>query len=261
MVAEMLALPGESYLAEQAGEGAADVDLIHSSREAVKKAVGQAAEQVLLARYKELASAEDYVPSGEQIAARALRNSCLDYLACANSAHLVLAREQLDSATNMTDRLAALKVLAFHGKEADWAEPMARFYSDWQQETLVVIQWLQVQAAMPDAGALERVRGLMEHPDFDMRNPNKVRSLIGGFAGLNPVNFHREDGAGYRLLGEVVGRLNSINPQVASRLLAPLTRWRYYAGRQELMRAELQRLADLDDLSPDVYEVVTKSLQ
>ncbi|RLQ22411.1 aminopeptidase N [Seongchinamella sediminis] len=261
MVAEMLALPGEGYLAEQAGEGAADVDLIHRARQRVKQAIGEAAEQVLLARYHGLASDEAYQPVGEQIARRALRNSCLDYLACANPAHLALASEQLASAGNMTDRLAALKTLAFHAEEADWTQPLADFYQDWRHETLVVNQWLQLQAAMPDAGALERVRGLMEHPDFDLRNPNKVRSLVGGFAGQNPVNFHRADGAGYRLLADVIAQLNSINPQIASRLLAPLTRWRFYVGRQELMRGELQRLAELPELSPDVYEVVTKSLQ
>ena len=88
-----------------------------------------------------------------------------------------------------------------------------------------------------------------------------MRSLIGGFAGQNPVNFHRADGEGYRLLTDVIAQLNSVNPQIASRLLAPLTKWRYYAGRQELMCGELQRLANLPELSPDVYEVVTKSLQ
>lgn len=260
MVAEMLALPGESYLAEQAGEGAADVDLIHRARAAVKKAIGEATEQTLLARYNGLANDQAYAPSGEQIASRSLRNSCLDYLACANPAHLALASAQLASASNMTDRLAALKVLAFHGEQDDWSQPLADFYQAWRHETLVVNQWLQLQAAMPDAGALQRVRELMEHPDFDLRNPNKVRSLLGGFAGQNPVNFHRADGEGYRLLADVIAQLNGINPQIASRLLAPLTKWRYYAGRQELMRGELQRLADLPDLSPDVYEVVTKSL-
>ena len=261
MVAEMLALPGEGYLAEQAGEGAADVDMIHRARAAVKKAIGEAAGPILLERYRGLASDDAYLPSGDQIAGRSLRNSCLDYLACANGAHLALAMEQLASASNMTDRLAALKVLAFHGDEGDWAQPLADFYQAWRHETLVVNQWLQLQAAMPDAGALERVRGLMEHPDFELHNPNKVRSLIGGFAGQNPVNFHRADGEGYRLLTDVIAQLNSVNPQIASRLLAPLTKWRYYAGRQELMRGELQRLADLPELSPDVYEVVTKSLQ
>ena len=84
---------------------------------------------------------------------------------------------------------------------------------------------------------------------------------MGTFAGQNPVNFHRADGAGYRLLAEVVGELNGINPQIASRLLTPLTRWRYYSGRQGLMKAELEKLAAQPGLSPDVYEVVTKSLQ
>ncbi|MEH6586383.1 MAG: aminopeptidase N [Halioglobus sp.] len=261
MVAEMLALPSENYLAELAGQGAADVDLIHRARGAVHKAIGMAGSELLLSRYQNLASAAAYLPTGEQIAARALRNSCLSYLASADRGNLSLASIQLQSANNMTDRLAALKVLAFYGEQSDWEAPLAKFYADWGHETLVVNQWLQVQAAMPDAGAVERVRKLMEHPDFDIRNPNKVRSLIGGFAGANPVNFHRADGEGYRLLGEVIAELNSLNPQTASRLLAPLTKWRYYSGRAELMRAELERLAAMPELSPDVYEVVTKSLQ
>ncbi len=100
----------------------------------------------------------------------------------------------------------------------------------------------------------------MEHADFDIRNPNKVRSLVGSFAGQNPTNFHRADGEGYRLLGDVVIALNEINPQVASRLLNPLTRWRSYKGRGEAMCAQLQRLAALPALSRDLYEVVKKSL-
>ena len=100
----------------------------------------------------------------------------------------------------------------------------------------------------------------MEHADFDMRNPNKVRSLIGQFANNNPVNFHRADGEGYRFLADVVAELNDSNPQIASRLLTPLTKWRNYQGRSELMRAELERLAALK-LSRDVFEVVNKSLQ
>ena len=114
---------------------------------------------------------------------------------------------------------------------------------------------------MPDAGVLDRVKSLMQHRDFDLRNPNKVRSLLATFAGQNPVNFHRPDGAGYRLLADVVGELNDINPQIASRLLTPLTKWRYYSGRQALMKAELEKLGGRPALSPDVYEVVTKSLQ
>ncbi len=260
MVAEMLTLPSENYLAELAGEGEADVDAIHNARLAVHRAIGECMTAPLLKRYHDLAVADAYAASGEQIAARALRNLCLAYLAHADSAHLDLARAQLESADNITDRLAALKVLAFYGQESDWSEPMAAFYRSWGHESLVVNQWLALQAAMPDSGATARVRELMHHPEFDLRNPNKVRSLVGTFAGQNPVNFHRPDGEGYRLLADIVAQLNGTNPQIASRLLAPLTKWRYYSGRAELMRGELDRLAALEDLSPDVYEVVTKSL-
>ena len=94
-----------------------------------------------------------------------------------------------------------------------------------------------------------------------MHNPNKVRALVGVFSSQNPINFHRIDGSGYRLLTDVIAKLNSVNPQIASRMLMPLTKWRNYSGRGELMQAELQRLADLPSLSPDVFEVVAKSLQ
>ena len=105
------------------------------------------------------------------------------------------------------------------------------------------------------------MRRLLEHPDFDLRNPNKVRALVGIFANQNPVNFHRIDGQGYRFLGEIIVELNDINPQIAARLLTPLTKWRSYRGRAESMQSELQRIAAVPALSPDVYEVVSKSLQ
>jgi aminopeptidase N len=100
----------------------------------------------------------------------------------------------------------------------------------------------------------------MSHADFDLRNPNKVRALVGVFANQNPVNFHRIDGEGYRFLADIIAQMNSINPQIASGLVRPLTRWRNYQGRADLMRAQLERLAGLPDLSADVFEVVSKSL-
>ncbi len=260
MLAEMLTLPSENYLAEQAKEGEADVELISRARTAVKAALGEACRALFLQRYEALAAQGPYDVSGEQIGNRALRNLCLDYLACANSDYLGLARDQFGAADNITDRLAALRALVFYGGEKDWSKPLQRFYEDWKDETLAINQWFTVQALMPGDGAVERVRELMGHADFDLRNPNKVRALVGAFAGQNPLQFHRADGAGYRLLGEVVEQLNDSNPQMAARLLAPLTRWRRYRGRAELMRAELERLAALPQLSPDVYELVSKSL-
>ena len=262
MVADMLALPSENYLAELASQsGGADIDALHKARRAVQVAIGRDCSDLLLATYERLGSDAPYAPDAQQIAARSLRNTCLDFLVSADSAHLVLASAQLARAKNMTDRLAALKVLAFYGDDALREPALAQFYQDWQHEALVVNQWFQVQAAIPDDGALERVQRLLSHPDFDLRNPNKVRALVGVFAGQNPVNFHRIDGAGYRFLSSIVKQLNDSNPQIAARLLNPLTKWRNYTGRSELMRAELAALAGRADLSPDVFEVVSKSLQ
>jgi aminopeptidase N len=262
MVAEMLRLPSEEYLAELASQrGGAEVGLIHRARDAVREQLGATLHEDFLSLYRRLATQEAYAPDARQIAQRSLRNTCLGYLVSADRRNLRLASAQYRVASNMTDRLAALKEIAFYGEDALRDEILESFYRDWRHEVLVVNQWLQVQAAIPDDTALSRVEVLMSHEDFDLYNPNKVRALVGTFANQNPVNFHREDGAGYRLLGDVVTRLNTANPQIAARLLMPLTRWRNYLGREQLMRGELERLAAQPDLSPDVFEVVTKSLR
>jgi len=261
MVAAMLALPGEDYLAELASHsGGADVDTLHAAREAVKVAVATACADSLLRRYRQLASSAGYAPDGPQIAARSLRNTCLDFLCSTGGTHLELALAQFGQARNMTDRLAALRSIAFYGEDRQRETALHSFYADWGHDSLVVNQWLGVQAVTPAGDAVARVRELMLHPGFELRNPNKVRALVGTFATQNPVHFHRRDGAGYRLLADVVQQLDGINPQIAARLLTPLTRWRNYLGREELMRSQLRRLAAIDKLSPDVFEVVSKSL-
>ena len=261
MVAAMLTLPGEDYLAELASHaGGANVDTIHNARWTVQAQIARACQAQLLDCYQRLASTADYAPSPGQVAARSLRNTCLEFLACARDLQPDLAPRQFAQAHNMTDRLAALRAIVFYGDEARREQALERFHSDWRHDALVMNQWFAVQAAMPLGDTLERVQGLLSHPDFDLRNPNKVRSLVGVFAGQNPVQFHRIDGAGYRFLADMVLRLNGANPQLASRLLGPLSKWRNYRGRAELMCAQLQRLAAQPDLSPDVFELVSKSL-
>ena len=257
----MLTLPGEDYLAELASHaGGANVDTIHNARWTVQAQIARACQAQLLDCYQRLASTADYAPSPGQVAARSLRNTCLEFLACARDLQPDLAPRQFAQAHNMTDRLAALRAIVFYGDEARREQALERFHSDWRHDALVMNQWFAVQAAMPLGDTLERVQGLLSHPDFDLRNPNKVRSLVGVFAGQNPVQFHRIDGAGYRFLADMVLRLNGANPQLASRLLGPLSKWRNYRGRAELMCAQLQRLAAQPDLSPDVFELVSKSL-
>jgi aminopeptidase N len=137
---------------------------------------------------------------------------------------------------------------------------LADFYRRWKSESLVVNQWFTVQATRPHASCVDSVRDLLEHESFDWRNPNKLRALVGAFSAANPVGFHRTDGDGYRLLGDVVERIQSSNPQIAARMLAPLTRWRRYARGQETMRAQLERISLIDGLPKDVFEVVSRSL-
>ncbi len=259
MVALMLQLPAENYLADRSVP--ADVASVHAARNAVKQAIAEANVAALSARYEALTNRESYQADAAQIAARSLRNVCLDYLACSSDGALALAETQFSEADNLTDRLAALRVLAWYGDADTGHRVLADFYQRWKSETLVVNHWLQVQALDPTPGGVERVRALMEHPAFDLRNPNKVRALIGAFGNGNAINFHATDGSGHALLADVILELDALNPQIASRLLTPLTRWRKYGAGADSMKGQLERILGKGSLSPDVYEVVSKSLQ
>jgi aminopeptidase N len=137
---------------------------------------------------------------------------------------------------------------------------LSSFYSQWRHEPLVIDQWLVTQAIDPSDDALQRVEALMKHEVFDIKNPNKVRSLIGAFCSQNHVHFHNRNGDGYEFLADRVIQLDEINPQIAARLLTPLTRWkRLDEKRQGLMQMQLQRIKATGSLSKDVFEVVAKS--
>lgn len=261
LVAEMLSLPSENYLADlAAASGEADVEAIHAARHALRTHIVATHRHAFEAAYRRLENTGPYAPDAVQVGARRLRNLCLDYLAMHSDAGRALAATQLTKAENMTDRLAALQALAFYGETAQRNAALHDFYEDWQHETLVVNKWLQLQALIPAPDTLERVEALLQHPAFDLRNPNKVRAVIGAFASSNPRSFHRPDGAGYRLLADKVMQLDPLNPQIASRLVTPLTRWRNYLGRGEQMKAVLQELAEQPSVSRDLYEMLGKAL-
>ncbi len=189
--------------------------------------------------------------------------------------------KQYHEANNMTDALAALSAAV--AAQLPCRDALMQEYDDkWHQDGLVMDKWFILQATSPAANVLETVRGLLQHRSFTMSNPNRIRSLIGAllqhrsftmsnpnrirsligaFAGSNPAAFHAEDGSGYQFLVEMLTDLNSRNPQVASRLIEPLIRLkRYDAKRQEKMRAALEQLKGLENLSGDLYEKITKAL-
>lgn len=263
MVAEMLSLPGEAYLTEISE--VADVEAIHTAREFARKALADALFAPLWARYqanREVSKATPYVAEAAHFARRSLQNIALSYLMLSEKPEVLAACvDQFDNADNMTERLAALAVLVNSPFQEEQGKALAMFADFFKDNPLVMDQWFSVQAGCPLPGGLERVHALMQHEAFTLKNPNKVRALIGAFANQNLINFHRADGAGYRFLADQVITLNALNPQIASRLLAPLTRWRKYgSARQALMKAELERILASGELSSDVYEVVSKSL-
>ena len=263
MVAEMLSLPSEAYLTEISD--VADVDAIHAARDFARQGIATALYDLFWKRYqanREVSRQTPYVAEASHFARRALQNIALSYLMLSGKPEVVAACvDQFEQADNMTERLTALAVLVNSGFEAERDKALEAFAEHFKDNPLVMDQWFSVQAGNTQPGGLERVQHLMQHPAFTLKNPNKVRALIGAFANQNLVNFHRADGAGYRFLADQVIVLNKLNPQIASRLLAPLTRWRKYdAGRQGLMKTELERILASGELSSDVYEVVSKSL-
>lgn len=266
MVAYMLTLPSEAYLSELAD--VIDVEAIHYGRMTVRKAIARALRNELETIYRNYDHNQAYAATAGAIASRSLKNVALAYLMLLDDAELIHACEQqYQQANNMTDRMAALSQLV-NGRSAaaqDIAsQALQDFYQRWQDESLVVNQWINVQATCSLPNTLARVKKLQQHPAYDAKNPNKIRSLVSAFCNGNAINFHAlidGTGEGYRFLADEVIRLNTQNPQIASRLLVPLTKWKKYnPQRQTLMKAELERILAEPKLSKDVYEVVSKSL-
>ena len=261
MVALMLKLPSEAYMTEISEE--VDVHAINQARTLARLTIAEELQQELWQVFRNNHCEDNYKPSALQIAQRSLKNTALGYLMLLNTEQaLAAAVDQFDHANNMTDVLAAFNVILNSGFGVEKQRVLKLFFHRWQHESLVVNQWFMAQALCSLPGTLNDVKGLMSHPAFDIKNPNKVRALIGAFCGQNAVNFHQRDGAGYRFLADQIIELNRLNPQVASRLLAPLTKWKKYATESRvLMKAQLERIMAEADLSRDVFEVVSKSLK
>ncbi|MGY0712482.1 aminopeptidase N [Azospirillum argentinense] len=258
--AQALVLPTESYLGTQME--VIDPDAIHAVREFARRRLAEALRPGWLDTHRRNAGNEPFSVDAAAIGRRALKNLCLAYLmALEDEEALGLCLGQYRGAQAMTDVMAALQFLS-NSNAPERDEAIAAFYERWKGEALVVDKWFGVQATSHRPDALERVTALLAHPAFEIRNPNKVYALIGGFAGGNPVRFHDTSGAGYRFLADQVLRLDPMNPQVAARMVGPFSRLRRYdATRRALMKAELERIVATPGLSPDVFEVASKSLE
>lgn len=258
--AEALSIPGEAFLADQLTT--VDFEVIHRVRKTALRSIATALHDPLIETYRANGDDGPYRIDPVSVGRRALKSVCLETLAAGEDVEeaVRLADRQFHDAGNMTDMLAALSVLS-HLDRPERSAALASFYDRWHDDALVMDKWfgLQARSLLPDT--LDRVRALTDHAAFDWTNPNRVRSLIGAFAVGNPVRFHRPDGAGFAFLADGVVRLDRINPQLGARLVMPLGRWRRHPPAvQDKMKDALRKILATPNISPDSYEIASKSL-
>jgi aminopeptidase N len=259
LVAQAITLPSESYL----GEFLEPIDpiAIHKVRRFMRETLAQRLSDVLLAVYHELTDKGGYRIEQSAIKQRRLKNTCLSYLMELNREEFIkLAYQQFLDSNNMTDVIAALAPLA----NTDCAEreaALAHFYQQWKHEPLVVDKWFTIQASSRLPGTLEQVKQLTQHEAFNLKNPNKVRAVISTFANNNHLHFHDLSGAGYEFVTKMILQLDPFNAQISSRLVKVYTLWRKYdVQRQALLKQQLENIVNTPNLSKNVYEIVSKSL-
>ena len=235
-----------------------DIDAVDTVLNSITLSLSKELEDELSATYHTLKQTE-YSIDHDAIGKRALRNQCLQFLAHTEKGNQ-LVHAQYESANNMTDTIAAMT--AANNAQLECRETLMADYSDkWKHDGLVMDKWFVLQGSNPAEDALEKVKATMSHEAFSLKNPNRIRSLIGSFLSANPVHFHDKSGSGYLFAGEILRQLNDTNPQVASRLIDPLLKFRKYdESRQALIRAELEKLKSMDNLAKDLFEKVTKAL-
>lgn len=262
MTSLLLSLPSIQYLIEL--QANVDVLQLLAARDAVRLNLAKQLSDEFLAVYQAYHALTPFEMTAQAVGGRSLKNLALFYLlAPVDTPHLDLALAQFNRSDNMTDVAAAVRAIenCQHPDAQGVREiVLAQFFERWSAEALVIDSWFSIQATSARPGAIERVEALMQHPAFSLTTPNRMRSVLSGFA-MNIGAFHQEGGGGYQLLAETVIALNGFNPQMAARMLGPLTGWRKFDPKYGVaMQAALQTILDSGDLSPDVFEVVTKTL-
>jgi aminopeptidase N len=259
--AQFMVLPSESELARIIGR---DVDplAIHKAREGVRKAIARELHRAFADTYRRYGNPGPFSPAPEAAGRRALRNAALAYIAARERREdIALVARHFAAARNATDEAAGLAILAAL-RTPEREKAFERFYARWKEDSLVIDSWFAYQAGSPLPGTLQRVAKLMRHPLFSIKNPNKVRALIGTFATANPVNFNRPDGKGYAFVADRVLEIDAFNPQIAARLLGAFRSFKALEReRRAKARAALEHIAATKPLSHDVFEIVSKMLE
>jgi aminopeptidase N len=258
---QALALPSESDIARELG-GNNDPDAIHAGRQAVLKQIADAGKGVFIALYDAMTTPGAFSPDAKSAGRRALRNAALTYLSHAENSP-ARAKAAFDAANNMTDLLHALTILAHRFADSgETIQALSAFRDRFLENALVIDKWFSVQATIPGAGTLDRVRKLMDSALFKRTNPNRVRALVGTFAFTNPTGFGRADGEGYRFLAREILDIDQRNPQLAARILTSMRSWRSLEPvRADYARSALMEIERAPGLSTDVRDIVERTLK
>ena len=258
--AMMLSLPSESDIARIV-KANVDPAAIHQARKSVVGGIGTEIASELKELYDAHLVKGPYKPDADSAGHRSLRIAAMGVLSRRGKPEdIARVAQHFETASNMTDQMAALMILADIDAPAR-VKALAAFETTWSGDTLVMDKWFAAQASSELPGAVEAVANLRNHRLFSLTNPNKVRALIGAFAQGNQLNFNRPDGAGYALTADTVIELQKHNPQVAARLLGAFRSWQTLEPkRRKLAKAQLEKVRDTDGLARDVYEIVTKTL-
>ena len=263
--ASAMGMPAERILAQEFDT--VDPDALHTARVFAVKSLARAHRALLLTTYASSKVEGPYRYAKEDMAGRSLRNSCLGLLSSligsgsdGGGEEIGILKTHFEEADNMTDQITALAILS--GKDIpERAEAVLSFYDQWKHDPLVIDKWFMVQAVTSHPDVFQQVVELYGHPDFTMKNPNRMRSLIGAFAAGNQWGFHKKDGAGYAFIADRVLEVDGLNPQVAARLAGSFNAWkRFDESRQAMMKAQLERIVATEGLSKDVFEIVSKAL-
>jgi aminopeptidase N len=259
LIAQAMTLPSEGYLADQMD--VVDVDSIHKARNFMRHSLAKSLKDDLKNILEQGQSDAGYMFHAEEMARRDLNQVCLSYLMTLQESETIeFCVNQLNKSNNMTDALSALSNLSNYDTDKR-QQALDDFYNKWQHDAQVIEKWFAIQAAADLPDVLDKVKSLMKHKAFTLTNPNKVRSVIGRFCAGNTAHFHKKDGSGYAFLADQVLVLDSMNPQIAARLIQSMSRWRRFdETRQALMKNQLERILKEKHLSKDVYEIASRSL-
>lgn len=256
--AEMLSLPSFETLLQQRER--VDIDRLYEARKTLMQRMGSALLPQWRAMYQ-VRNQQPYLYVQSQVEQRKLNNLSLKYLQLSGEQDVqALIQQQFATSNNMTDTLGALAAAQL-GELSVFDDLMSQFEQRWQHEPLVLDKWFALHANTPRPDILSRLALLASHAQYSISNPNRVRSLVGSFAYYNVPGFHALDGSGYAFLADYLIKLNTLNPQIAARLITPLTQWQKVdIKRQRLMQHQLMRISDIPQLSKDLFEKISKSL-